>query len=91
MNKSELIAAVADRSAITKTAAANALNALTNTVIERIHKGESVNIIGFGSWEVVRREPRVARNPQTGDEIRLPAHNVAKFTPGKSLKDALNA
>lgn len=89
MNKSELIAAVADRSAITKTAAANALNALIDTVTDHIRKGESVNIIGFGSWEVVRRESRVARNPQTGDEIRLPAHNVTKFTPGKSLKDAV--
>lgn len=89
MNKSELIAAVADRSALTKTAAGNALNAIFNTVAERLKKGESVNIIGFGSWEVVHRAARVARNPQTGEEIKLAAHNVAKFTPGKSLKDAV--
>lgn len=89
MNKSELIAAVADRSALTKTAAGNALNAIFDTVAERLKKGESVNIIGFGSWEVVHRAARVARNPQTGEGIKLAAHNVAKFTPGKSLKDAV--
>lgn len=90
MNKSELIAAVADRSALTKTTAGNALNALFDTVAERLKKGESVNIIGFGSWEVVHRATRVARNPQTGEVIKLDAHNVAKFTPGKSLKDAVD-
>ena len=89
MNKSALIAAVADSSALTKTAAGNALNAIFDTVAERLKKGESVNIIGFGSWEVVHRATRVARNPQTGEAIKLAAHNVAKFTPGKSLKDAV--
>lgn len=89
MNKSELIVAVADRSALTKTAAGNALTAIFNTVAEQLKKGESVNIIGFGSWEVVHRAARVARNPQTGEAIKLAAHNVAKFIPGKSLKDAV--
>lgn len=90
MNKTELIAAVAAQTDLNKTAAAAALEAIINTIGRQLKKGDSVTLIGFGSFSTSKRAARVVRNPRTGEELRVPARRVPKFTPGKALKEILN-
>jgi DNA-binding protein HU-beta len=90
MNKSELIAAIADKSDLTKKAAEKALEAFVETVTDELTKGEKVQLVGFGTFEVVKRDERTGRNPQTKKPIKIPASTAPKFKPGKSLKDAVN-
>ncbi len=90
MNKGDLIAAIAKDADITKSEAAAAVDSLVNHIEKSLKKGDKVTLVGFGSFSVSRRAGRTGRNPKTGAPIKIPAKKVAKFTPGKALKDALN-
>ncbi len=90
MNKSELIEHIAKQADISKAAAARALEALIGGVKSTLKKNGSVSLVGFGTFSVTKRAARSGRNPRTGDVIKIKAAKVAKFRPGKALKDALN-
>lgn len=85
MNKTELVNAMAAKTGMTKVAAKEAMNALLNTVQEQLNKGEKVTLIGFGTFSVVERKARTAKNPQTGKPVKVAAKKVAKFKPGAGL------
>lgn len=89
MNKTELIASVAEKAGLTKKDAEKAVNALFVSVEEALALEDKVQIIGFGTFEVKAREERKGRNPQTGDEITIPASKNPVFKAGKGLKDAV--
>ena len=90
INKQNLVEIMANAANITKTAAESALNEFLDTVIVTLKKGGKVTIPGFGSWETGQRSARKGRNPNTGEEINIPAAVVAKFKAGKKLKDEVN-
>ena len=90
MNKSELIAAMAAKTGETKKDAEAALNAFVNVVTEALVKGDKVQLVGFGSFEVRKRAARKGRNPQTKEEIKIPASKAPVFKAGKALKDLVN-
>lgn len=90
MNKTELTAAVAEKASMSKAEAAKALNAFFETVEGALAKGESVQIIGFGTFEVSEYAARTGRNPQTGAALEIPAGKRPKFVPGAALKKAVN-
>lgn len=89
MNKTDLINAVAEKSELSKKDAAKAVDAVFETVMDSLAKGEKVQIIGFGNFEVRERAARKGRNPQTGEEIEIPANKVPAFKAGKALRDAV--
>ena len=89
MNKTEFIAAVAEEAGLSKTDAAKAVKAFTDVVTE-MKKGEKVQLIGFGNFEVSKRPAREGINPATKEKITIAAANVPKFKAGKALKEALN-
>lgn len=90
MNKTELIAAVAEASGLTKKDAEKALKAFTDVVAEELKNGGKVQVVGFGTFEVSERAEREGRNPQTGETMKIAASKNPKFKAGKALKDALN-
>ncbi len=90
MNKAELIAAVAAKTGATKKSAEEAVNAFVEVVTETLQKGDKVQLVGFGSFEVIKRAARKGRNPQTKEEIKIPASKAPKFKAGKALKDLIN-
>jgi len=90
MNKSELIAAIAAKTGETKKNAEASLNALIDVVTESLVKGDKVQLVGFGSFEVRKRAARKGRNPQTKEEIKIPASKAPVFKAGKALKDLVN-
>ncbi len=90
MNKSELIDAIAASADIPKAAAGRALDAVIESVTGALKAGDSVVLVGFGTFSVTDRPARTGRNPRTGDTIKIKAAKVPKFRPGKALKDALN-
>ncbi len=90
MNKSELIEKVAAEAGLTKADAERALNATTETIKKALKKNDTVQLIGFGSFSVVKRKARKGRNPQTGEAIKIKASKAPKFTPGKAFKDAIH-
>ena len=90
MNKSELIDAIAKDAGLTKADAGKALDALTAAVTGALKSGDSVTLIGFGTFKVSARAARTGRNPQTGKEIKIAARKAPSFTAGKPLKDAVN-
>ena len=90
MNKAELIAAIAESADLPKTAATAALDAFTAAITGALQQGESVTLVGFGTFEVKQRAAREGRNPQTGKPVQISAAKVPGFKPGKGLKDALN-
>jgi DNA-binding protein HU-beta len=90
MNKSELIEHIADQSDISKAAAARALASIQDAVVKSLKKGDTVTLVGFGSFSVGKRAARTGRNPRTGAAIKIKAAKVPKFKPGKALKEALN-
>ena len=90
MNKAELITAVAENADITKKDAEKALKAFIDVVTEELKKGEKVQVVGFGTFEVLERAAREGRNLHTGEPIQIPACKAPKFKAGKALKDALN-
>ena len=89
MNKPELTAAVAAKAFVSQAAAAKVINAFCEQVAESLSKGESVQILGFGTFEVSEYGPRKGRNPATGKEMEIPAGKRPKFTVGASLKKAV--
>lgn len=90
MNKAELISAIASKADITNVEATKVLNALLETVTDTLKKGDSVVLVGFGSFDVKDRAERQARNLQTGKPMTIPAKKAPVFKPGKGLKDAVN-
>lgn len=91
MNKTELIAAVAESAEISKKDAEKALKAFVDVVSDELVKGEKVQLVGFGTFEVSERKARDGRNPQTKETIQIPASKAPKFKAGKALKDMVNA
>ena len=90
MNKGELIAALAAKTEMTKKDCDTALNGLIEVISEALTKGEKVQLIGFGTFEAKSRPARVARNPRTGDSVKIAACKAPAFKAGKALKDAVN-
>lgn len=90
MNKTELIAHIADQSDISKAAAGRALESIVDAVKKTLKKGGTVSLVGFGTFAVGKRAARAGRNPRTGAAIKIKAAKVPKFRPGKALKDHLN-
>lgn len=90
MNKSDLIDNIAERADISKSAAGDALEAVLDGITGALASGQSVTLVGFGTFSRTRREAREGRNPRTGETIQIAASNLAKFKAGKALKDALN-
>ncbi len=90
MNKAELIAKIAEESKLTKKAAETALDAFMTTVECALKKGEKVQLVGFGTFEVRQRAARKGRNPQTKAEIKIPASKAPVFKAGKALKELVN-
>ena len=89
MNKSELIAAVAQRAGVTKKDAERVVNATFETIAAELTAGEKVQLAGFGSFEVKAREARVGRNPRTKEAMEIPASKAPVFKPSKNLKEAI--
>jgi DNA-binding protein HU-beta len=90
MNKAELIDAVADAADISKAAAARSVDTVLEVITGSLKQGNAVTLVGFGTFNVRRREARTGRNPRTGEPIQIKASNLAVFKAGKGLKDALN-
>ena len=90
MNKAELIAAIAAKTGDTKKAAEASVNAFVEAVTKSLVKGDKVQLVGFGSFEVRKRAARKGRNPQTKEEIKIPASKAPVFKAGKALKDLVN-
>lgn len=90
MNKSELVQAMALKTGDTKKATEETLNAFVDVVTEALVKGDKVQLVGFGTFETRARAARKGKNPQTGEEIRIPACKAPAFKAGKALKDVVN-
>ncbi len=90
MNKSELISAIAEESGLTKADAGRALDATIQSVSNALQGGDSVSLIGFGTFSVKERSARTGRNPQTGEAIQIKASKIPSFKAGKTLKDSVN-
>ena len=90
MNKTELVAAMADAAGLSKKDAEKALKAFTDVVAEELKKDGKVQLVGFGTFEVSKRAAREGRNPQTGKTMKIEACKAPKFKAGKALKDAIN-
>ena len=90
MNKTELVAAIASKANISKKDAEASVKAFTEVVAEELKKGEEIQLVGFGTFEVSQRAARTGRNPQTGAEMKIPASKAPKFKAGKALKDSIN-
>lgn len=91
MNKTELVAAMAEKAEISKKDAEKALKAFTDVVADEMKNGGKVQLVGFGTFEVSERAAREGRNPQTGKAMKIAASKAPKFKAGKALKDMLNA
>ena len=91
MNKTELVAAVAAQAELSKKDSEKALKAFVDVVTEELKKGEKIQLVGFGTFEVSERAAREGRNPQTGETMKIEASKAPRFKAGKALKDAINA
>mgnify|MGYP003559966301 CR=1 FL=1 len=89
MNKSELIDAIAQKGELTKVDAAKALDATLEAIGDALKAGDTVTLVGFGSFSVKERAARTGRNPKTGEELQIPASKVPSFKAGKGLKDSV--
>ena len=90
MNKGELVAALYAKTNMTKKDSETALNAIIDVISETLAKGEKIQLVGFGTFEAKTRPERVARNPRTGDEVKIAACKAPVFKAGKALKDKVN-
>ena len=90
MNKTELIDAVADEAEVSKAEAGRAVDAVISSITKALKKGDSVTLVGFGTFQVRKRAARTGRNPKTGDTIKIKASKTPAFKAGKALKDAVN-
>lgn len=91
MNKTQLVDKIAEGAEITKADAGKALDAFIEAVTDTLKEGDSVSLVGFGTFSVQERAARTGRNPQNGQDIEIPAATVPKFKPGKGLKNAVNS
>ena len=91
MNKTEFIAAVAEKAEISKKDSEKALKAFVDVVAEQLKAGDKVQLVGFGTFEVSERAAREGRNPKTGESMKIEACKTPKFKAGKALKDLVNA
>ena len=91
MNKTELVAAVAEQAGLSKKDAEAAVKAFTNVVAEALKAGDKIQLVGFGTFEVSERAAREGRNPRTGETMTIEASKTPKFKAGKALKDLVNA
>ena len=91
MNKTELVAAIAEKTELSKKDVEKALKAFTDVVAEELKKGEKIQLVGFGTFEVAERPEREGRNPSTGKAMKIAASKSPKFKAGKALKDTVNA
>ena len=91
MNKTELVAAMAEKAVLSKKDSEKALKAFIDVVSEELKNGGKIQLVGFGTFEVSERAARTGKNPQTGAAIQIPASKAPKFKAGKALKDAVNA
>lgn len=90
MNKAELVAAIAEKTELSKKDSEKALKAFIDVVTDELKKGEKIQLVGFGTFEVSKRAAREGRNPQTGETMKIAASAAPKFKAGKALKDAIN-
>lgn len=90
MNKAELVAAMAEKTELSKKDAEKALKAFIDVVSDELKAGNKIQLVGFGTFEVAERAAREGRNPQTGDTMKIPASKSPKFKAGKALKDEVN-
>ncbi len=90
MNKTELVSAIAEEAGITKKDATSAVDAFIKVTTDTLVKKERLQLIGFGTFEAKERSARTGHNPQTGEEMEIPAATVPAFRPGKALKEAVN-
>jgi DNA-binding protein HU-beta len=90
VNKSDLVDAIAISADISKASAGRALDATVESIKKALKKGDTVSLVGFGTFKVGKRAARTGRNPRTGETIKIKAAKVPKFTAGKGLKDAVN-
>ena len=90
MNKAELVAAMAEKTELSKKDAEKALKAFVDVVTDELKKGEKVQLVGFGTFEVAERAAREGRNPANGEAMQIPASKAPKFKAGKALKDEVN-
>ncbi|WP_165835947.1 HU family DNA-binding protein [Marinifilum breve] len=90
MNKQELVSAIAEKAELSKADSEKALNAMMDSIKESLVKGESTQLIGFGTFSISERAARTGRNPQTGKEIQIAAKKVIKFKAGKAMDEAVN-
>ncbi len=91
MNKTELVAAIVEKTELSKKDAEKALKAFTEVVTDELKKGEKIQLVGFGTFEVSERPARQGRNPKTGEAMTIAASKAPKFKAGKALKDEVNA
>jgi DNA-binding protein HU-beta len=89
MNKRDLIAQIAQDSGVTKSSAGAAVESLLETITQALKKGDAITVVGFGTFKTTQRRARVAKNPRTGDAIRIPKRRVVRFTAGKALRSAV--
>ncbi len=89
MNKTDLISKVAESTGMSKKDVTNVVEAVFESISEALQQGDKVQLVGFGNFEVRERTARKGRNPQTGEEIDIPASKVPAFKPGKALKDGI--
>ncbi|OFX13175.1 MAG: DNA-binding protein HU [Alphaproteobacteria bacterium RIFOXYD12_FULL_60_8] len=90
MNKNDLVAAVAEKSGLSKSDSAKAVDAVFDSVAGALKGGDEVRLVGFGTFSVAKRAASTGRNPRTGETIKIPASKQPKFKAGKGLKDAVN-
>jgi len=90
MNKAELVEEVASKVGLTKKEAGNVIDAVTSAITDSLGRNEKVTLVGFGTFRVMERKERRGVNPQTKEAIQIPAKKVAKFKPGKSLREAVS-
>ena len=90
MNKTELVAAIAEQAELSKKDSEKALKAFIDVVSDEFKKGEKIQLVGFGTFEVIERAAREGRNPLTGEKMKIKASKAPKFKAGKALKDAVN-
>ena len=90
INKADLVGMVADKTEMSKTDAAAAVDSVLDVITGELKQGNEVRLVGFGTFHVTRRKAGEGRNPQTGEKIKIPASNQPKFKAGKALKDVIN-
>lgn len=91
MNKTELVAMVAEKAGLSKKDAGAALDSTLNVITDAVANGDKVQLVGFGTFETKHRAERTGKNPRTGESLTIPAVNAPSFKPGKVLKDAVNS